>query len=164
ASEYLARIPELDLNPFQDTLFQAFGKEDDPNIRMFIGKTLGRTGGDAASRIRQMLRQETDSRVRIALLQGCVDLSLAQRHRIWAGYLRDEDELVGITAADLILQYGSPGYSETYTNWAFSNFRPSVYARLLGAGNKYISNARFREMVQDLILQRMRSETDLYIN
>ena len=163
ASEYLARIPELDLNPFQDTLFQAFGKEDDPNIRMFIGKTLGRTGGDAASRIRQMLRQETDSRVRIALLQGCVDLPLAQRHGIWAGYLRDVDELVGITAADLILQYGSPGFSETYTNWAFSNFRPSVYARLLGAGNKYISNARFREMVQDLILQRIRSETDLYI-
>src|SRR5690606_4355504 len=67
------------------------------------------------------------------------------------------------TAADLIVDYGSPAYSDMYTNWAFSSFKPAVYPRILAAGNKYISNTRFRQMIQELILQRIRSTTDPYI-
>lgn len=163
ASNYLATLDDLDLTIYHDSIKIAFENEPDPEIRIFLAKAMGRTGSKAGNWIRQTLRKEEDYRVRIELLRGSVSLPLAVGHGIWAIAIRDANDMVARTAADLILDYGSPAYSDMYTHWAFSNFKPAVYPRILAAGNKYISNARFRQMIQELILQRIRSTTDPYI-
>jgi len=163
ASNYLAFLHDLDLSAYHDSLKKAFENEPDPEIRMFLAKAMGRTGNKAGYWIRQALKTEEDNRVRIELLRGSVSLPLAVSHGIWAVAIRDTDDLVARTAADLILEYGSQRYGEMYTNWAFSGFKPAVYSRILATGNKYISNARFRQMVQELIFQQIRSITDPYV-
>ena len=163
AASYLDRGRGLDLSPFRDSLILAFENEQNTGIRMFLGKAIGKAGAPAGTWIRNAIRKEQDDRVRISLLQGCTSLPLNIRHGIWAASLRDKNELVAQTAADLIMQFGSSRYSETYINWAFANFSPTVYARILAAGNKYVTNARFLEMIQELIFQRIQSTNDPYI-
>lgn len=163
ASNYLDRARGVDLSGYRDELTAAFETENDPNIRMFLGKAIGKSGPSAGPWIRRTMRSEEDDRVRVSLLQGCTNLPLNTRHGIWAGSLRDRNDLVAMTAADLILNFGSSAYTQTYTNWAFSNFSPPVYARLLAAGNKYVTNSRFHDMIEELILQHIRSANDPYI-
>lgn len=163
ASNYLSRVRDLNLSSHFDELSMAYERERNPEIRLFIALAMGKTGTKAGSWIRGKWRGEDDFQVRIGLLQGAVELPLSIRHRIWANALRDRNEMVAISAADLILEYGSSAYSEIYSNWAFSNFRPSVYARILGMGNRYISNARFRTMAQQLIIRNIQSTSDPYL-
>ncbi|MBY5958268.1 peptidylprolyl isomerase [Membranicola marinus] len=163
AANYLAVENSNNREIYRQELIESFEAEENPEIRMFIGTAIGKSGSEAESWIRRTLRIEKDDRVCIALLRGCTALPLAVRHRIWAGTLRDQNSQVARTAAGLIMEYGSSVYSDTYANWAFGNYAPEVYARLLGAGNKYVSNVRFRQMVQDLIFRRMRSTKDPFL-
>lgn len=163
ASNYLDRVRGVDLSAYHEELTTAFTAETDADIRMFLGTAIGKSGPSAGPWIRRMMRSEEDDRVRVSLLRASTNLALSIRHGIWAGSLRDRNDLVAMTAADLILNFGSSTYAQTYTNWAFANFSPPVYARLLAAGNKYVTNSRFHDMIEELILQHIRSANDPYI-
>ena len=163
AANYLDVARGLDLSTFRDALTSAFEANEDPAIRMFLGKAIGKTGAAAAPWIRGAIRNEEDARVRVSLLQGCTALPLHLRHGIWSASLRDQNERVAMTAGDLIMNYGSTAFSETYVNWAFSNFNPRVYARILAAGNKFVTNTRFLDMIGELIIQRIRATSDPYV-
>lgn len=163
AANYLDRTRSVDLTSYHHELISAYENQKDPEIRMFLAKAVGKSGNLAGPWIRQVMRREEDARVQVSLLQGSTTLPLNVRHAIWASALRDPNERVATVAADLIVKFGSSEYAETYLNWAFSNFTPTVYANILAAGNKFITNARFHEMIEELVIQRIRNTNDPYI-
>ena len=162
ASNYLV-VSSSDLEEFRDVIQAAFLSENDPEIRMFLGQMMGQTGSASAAWILGQMKKEADVRVRVQILRGIPHLPAASRHQILGAALRDPHEWVGRTAGELLLEYGSSAYSDTYTNWAFSQFSPEVYAYVLAIGNKYVRNTIYLEMIQDLIFQRIGITQDPYL-
>lgn len=162
AAQYLASS-DSGLEDYAEELKAVFASEEDPEIRMFLGQAIGSTGVGAVDWIRRTLRQERDDRVRVQILRGIDPLPNHQRHQLVSSYLRDRSEWVREIAADQLLQYGSASYADSYINWAFGQFSPEVTARILAAGNRYVGNARFHQMIQELIFQKINNTTDPYL-
>lgn len=162
AANYLV-VSSAGMEEFSEKISTAFESEEDPEIRMFLGQLLGQTGNGAANRILTQMKKETDPRVRVQILRGVPHLPVAARHQILRTALRDPHEWVGRTAGELLLEYGSSAYSETYANWAFSQYSPEVYPLVLAIGNKYVRNSFFHEMIQDLVFQRIDTTNDPFL-
>lgn len=162
AAQYLASS-DTGLEDYAEELKSVFALEEDPEIRMFLGQAIGATGVGAVDWIRRILRQEKDDRVRVQILRGIDPLPGHHRHQIITSLLRDRSEWVREIAADLLLQYGHASYADSYINWAFTQFSPEVTAKILAAGNRYVANARFHQMIEELIFQKINNTTDIYL-
>lgn len=156
-------VSSPDLSEYRVAVQTAFEEEKDPEIRMFLGQLIGLTGSESATWIAQQMAHEKDPRVKVQILKGVPYLPMAVRHQILSSALRDSHQWVAQTAAELLLEYGSSRYYETYANWAFSTFPSETYAFVLAIGNKYIENTLYLHMVQDLIFQKINTINDPFL-
>src|SRR5690625_5625225 len=106
------------------------------------------------------MAQEKDPRVKVQILKGVSYLPAAVRHQILSSALREPHLWVAQTAGELLLEFGSSHYYETYANWAFSTFPPETYAFILAIGNKFIKNTLYLHMVKDLIFHKINTIHD----
>jgi len=156
-------VSSPDLTEYREVVQSAFEEEQDPEIRMFLGQLIGLTGRESAAWIQQQMAQEKDPRVKVQILKGVSYLPAAVRHQILSSALRDPHLWVAQTAGELLLEFGSSHYYETYANWAFSTFPPETYAFILAIGNKFIKNTLYLHMVQDLIFQKINTIHDPFL-
>lgn len=163
AAQYLATVKDVSLSEFSQELFDAIENERNPNIRMFLAESLGKTAGDGYAWMSRNFSREEDFRVRIQMLRGALNFSKNRTHALLAKGVRDSNLEVAREAADLIIEHGSSAYSQTYLDWAFANFRKEIKYKIFAIANRYITNNRFRNMNQQLVYQQYNRTTDPYL-
>ncbi len=165
AGHYLARIDvTIDTN-FVPDLANRMTNERDPLIRMTLAGALGKANSNNA--LRALLRQldrENDWRVRTNIIRALGGYPYqAGRDRILEA-VRDPHELVALTAADYLIDQGTPEDASLYWRFTRDSLPNMVRLSLFRAANRHLPNyfVELRELINGQLRQRFRSASSPY--
>jgi cyclophilin family peptidyl-prolyl cis-trans isomerase/HEAT repeat protein len=142
AANYLHRARNINTDDHIATLIPIFVNDPDPRIRMCLATALGKSRNpDALATLKGQLRRETDYRVKCNIIRA---FSFFRYSRVSADVIAslDDNNLhVAVTAADHIVNRGTPGEGRRYRNLARQQRPWEVKARLFHATDKHLSRA-----------------------
>ncbi len=164
ACHYLARA-DINLNDYSEVLTLTFTNLDSSDLKnnmpLVLAKCQTREANDL---LNQCLRGPQDFRLKCNALRSMARTNFGIFRNSIQRALYDKNLSVAITAAEMILQYGSPGQWRTYMNLSLGDFPWQVKITLLHAVSRYIqgNNAMFSNMNYDFLRQRINTTANVY--
>src|SRR5690606_12905732 len=139
AAHYLARTKNIQYNQALPDLIHRLRKSDKPLLRMALATAIGKTKEAAAKEaLVELLDTETDARVRVNMLKALGVFPAAEMKPLMIRMLSDPDPLVGVVAAEYLLQNGGEVDALQYRQLARDSFHWSISATLYKAANRHI--------------------------
>lgn len=139
AAHYLARTKNIQYNQALPDLIHRLRNSDKPLLRMALATAIGKTKESAAKEaLVELLDTETDARVRVNMLKALGVFPTAEMKPLMIRMLSDPDPLVGVVAAEYLLQNGGEVDALQYRQLARDSFHWSISATLYKAANRHI--------------------------
>lgn len=165
SAHYLSRARDLDLSDYQFRLSERLSREPNVNIRMAIALALRKTNSpDVLDYLKAQFAVEDDYRVKCNILRAYAgyDYSLVKDEVLKA--LSDENTHVANTAANYLINNGSPNDAMIYINYADAETRYEVKAKIYAAVFKnlphYYTNSR--SLIRKKVVAWAQSAEDPY--
>jgi cyclophilin family peptidyl-prolyl cis-trans isomerase len=134
AANYLARVPNLDLSPYENILINTVEAEKDPNILMFLVIGLAKTKGlNALKTLENTFNTHKDYRVRCQVIRGLNYFPYDSSRALIEEALYDTSVHVRVTAADYLVAFGNSKDAVKYFELSEKHPHWLVRTRLLAA-------------------------------
>ncbi len=140
AAQYLYRAKAENLGDYSSNLIRAFKGQRDPEIRMNLAIALGKTKAKSARLVlTQALSPKGDYRVNCNIIRALGNYPSEICEPAVLPFLHSSNAHVANTAADYILDHGSPDNASDYKDLARdTSYRPYVRARLYAAAARHL--------------------------
>ena len=165
AAQYAQRIEMTVDIPQQRQLLKLLRDTDDPLLAMGVARAAGRLRTeDGRVALLRRLEEEPDWRVRVEVLRALADYNYASVREPVIDALRDPHPLVAGTAADWLLEHGSPEDAPLYSQLATPPLLPAVQTTLLAAANRHLSPylTDYRDRINNRLRQEATGASDPY--
>jgi cyclophilin family peptidyl-prolyl cis-trans isomerase len=165
AANYLARVPGLDLSPYENLLIDNVEGEKDPNTLMFLVMGLAKTKGlKALETLSNTYYSNKDYRVRCQIIRGMQYFPYDSTFQTVKDALKDTSHHVRVCAAEHLIGFGKAKDAANYFDWAEKHPNWLVRTKLMTAA---LSNTEYyktqeKSFFSTKLMEKFRKSENLY--
>jgi cyclophilin family peptidyl-prolyl cis-trans isomerase len=165
AANYLARVPGLDLSPYENLLIDNVEGEKDANTLMFLVTGLAKTKGlKALETLDNSFYSNKDYRVRCQIIRGMQYFPYDSTIGIVKDALKDTSVHVRVCAAEHLIGFGKGRDAANYHDWADKQPNWLVKIKLLTAAlsnTEYYKNQE-KSFYSTKLMEKFRKSENIY--
>jgi len=165
AANYLARVPGLDLSPYENLLIDNVEGEKDPNTLMFLVVGLAKTkGNNALKTLNNSFYTNKDYRVRCQIIRGMQYFPYDSTLQTVKDALKDTSIHVRVCAAEHLIGFGKSKDASNYLDWAEKHPNWLVKTKLITAAisNTEYYNGQEKSFYSTKLMERFRKSQNVY--